>query len=193
MGFIDEVTGRMVCPECQNKLDTAASTYLLCCKCRNYFERVGGSLQRVEDGRIAREPVFGVTTPWKEVHSVTYPAIALPMVALTDAMLTGRKGMRMVQATWPDSCALCDGAATRKERIAKVVFYPREWGILNLGTNKVTVVADVPHCGTHAGGVSLERFEYADSSKFTLFGLVFRWLGYRNAFLRLNRWEWLNV
>jgi hypothetical protein len=188
MGLFSKVTGIKPCPDCGSSVGTFARSGILCKKCLSYLERAGESLRRVPDEHVAEEPIFGVIAPWIELRSVT--AIGRVRGTPTDEELATRKGIRLIRATWPDSCALCSRPPKRSQRVACAVEYPREWGILNIGSRSSVVVADVPHCETHAGGATLGRFELADSGALPLFGLRFRWLGYRNAFLRLNRWEW---
>ncbi|HTW35175.1 MAG TPA: hypothetical protein VMD53_11210 [Rhizomicrobium sp.] len=191
MGVLDTLRGRVACPVCNGPIDTALKSSALLCKgCDTYLEIVDGALQRMPEDRIGGTHAFGAPTPWSDLRAVTYPSISVPMVQLTDLALTKNKGARVLEAQWPDGCCVCGKPATRRERVARVVIIPREWGILNVGSQKLTLVADVPHCSEHSGGAAFERISFAVGLDDPQFGLCFRSLAYRNAFRKLNPWPW---
>jgi hypothetical protein len=164
----------------------------LCRACDSYIELSQGVWQPIPDSRLAQDYIYAVPTPWTDLRAVTFPGVisALP-VQLTDLALTKNKGIRVLDATWPSSCCICGKPATRFGQHARVVIIPREWGFINLGTQKVTLVANgVPYCNAHSDGVLFDRVPPANPLANFDFGLNFRLLGFRNAFRKLNPWPW---
>lgn len=191
MGALDKLRGRMACPVCNGPIDTVLrSSALLCKGCDSYLEVADGALRRMPDNRLDGAPAFGAPTPWSDLRAVTYPSYAAPAAQLSDMALTKNKGARRLEAQWPEGCAVCGKPATRRERVARVVIIPREWGIFNIGSQQLTLVADVPHCGEHSGGAVFERISFGVGLDDPQFGLCFRSLAYRNAFRKLNPWPW---
>jgi hypothetical protein len=191
LGIADKLRGRKSCPVCDGPIDTATKSSALLCKgCDSYLDLVEGALQRTSENKLDSHHVFGTPTPWTDLRAITFPTIFAPMVQLTDLALTKKAGVRVLDARWPDGCCICGKPATRRERQARVVIFPREWGIFNIGSQKATLVADVPHCGEHAGGAVFDRVSFAILAGDPDFGLCFRSLAYRNAFRKLNPWPW---
>ncbi len=193
MSLGDKLKGRKVCPVCKGPVDTVlVPDALLCRTCDTYLEMVDGALRPIAEDCVAPRHVFGAPTPWRDLRAVTFPGLIAPLPALlTDLALEKRAGVRLLEAQWPNGCCVCAGAAVRKERQARVVIIPREWGIFNIGTQRVTLVADgIPHCAEHSGGVVFDRVSFAITAGDPAFGLVFRSLGYRNKFRKLNPWAW---
>jgi hypothetical protein len=193
MGLADKLKGRKACPVCKGPVDTVlVRDAMLCRTCDNYIEMVDGVLERIPNDRVAQGHVFGAPTPWTDLRAVTFPSVIAPLpVLLTEMALEKKAGVRPLDAQWPAACCVCGGAAVRYERLARVVIIPREWGILNIGTQRITLVADgIPHCAEHSGGAMFDRVAFAVSAGDTAFGLVFRSLCYRSKFRKLNPWPW---
>jgi len=193
MGLGDKLRGRQACPVCKGPIDTVAVPKALLCKaCDTYLELVDGGLRRIPEDRLESGHVFGAPTPWKDIRAVTFPTVfaALP-TQLTELALAKKAGIRLLEAQWPAGCSVCGQPATRHERQARVIVIPREWGIFNIGSQKITIMADgIPHCSEHSGGAVFDRIAFAVSLADPAFGLNFRSLAYRNAFRKLNPWPW---
>jgi hypothetical protein len=96
-----------------------------------------------------------------------------------------------MEADWPKTCCVCNRPADQGEQIATSVKIPWNFGILNLGEKKVTLVAkDVPHCREHQKGAAFDRIEMISDGRSMPFGLKFRSLAFRNEFRKLNPWPW---
>ncbi len=196
MGLADKLNRRRECPVCHGLVNTLLrSSGLLCKSCDTYFSLVEDKLVPMDPKTVSANHDFAAALPWKDVGAgVTFPGgLAHPMVQLTDALTTKRDGVRVLDAKWPDGCCVCGLPPARRQRLAREVLIPREWGILNLGSKQLTLVADgVPHCAAHSGGVAFDRVLFAshNTGGEMSFAILFRWLGYRIAFRKLNPWPW---
>jgi hypothetical protein len=192
MGLADKLRGRQPCPVCSGPVDTVGPREMLCKKCDTYLELAEKTLRPIPEDRVAKNYVFGVPTPWKDVRAVTFPGgFSAPAAQLTDLVLTKKTGIRVLEAQWPAGCCVCGKPSSHNERHGREVIFPREWGIINLGSQKATLVADgIPHCGEHSEGAVFDRVSFAILGSDLAFGLLFRSLAYRNAFRKLNPWPW---
>jgi len=194
MGLADKLARRRECPVCHGMLNTVLATSGLLCKhCNSYLQLVDDQLVLMPETTLAGIPFFGAAVPWKDVVSgrVTMAGgLVHPMVALTNLMTSTNDGVRVMAAQWPEGCCVCGAPAQRLQELTQAVSVPRSWGILVLGDRTVRLVASVPHCLEHEGGASLDYIPFHYQGHQMGFGIKFRWLGYRNAFCRLNPWPW---
>lgn len=195
MGFFDKLLGCKSCPECGN-----AVTALLfeanggvCMNCDAYVVKTRGVLALVVPNQIADRPWFGSPLPWADVRAVMEgPVLELSAISAIAKMLTTKEsGLRRLEARWPNGCCVCGKLATRAETVARKITIPRFKGVLNVGDQTVTLVADnILHCHEHASGIDFGRISFATPISFQVYGILFRSLAYRNAFRALNKWAW---
>jgi hypothetical protein len=197
MGIADKLNRRRECPVCRGLVNTRLKSLgLLCKSCDTYLDLVDDKLVPMDEKTLKSSHEFAAALPWKDVGGgVTFPGgIAHPMVQLTDMLTTKRDSKsRILDAKWPDYCCVCGGPTARRQRLARAIIIPREWGMLNLGSKQITLVADgVPHCAEHATGIVFDRvtFDSHNTGGDMSFAIKFRWLGYRNAFRKANPWPW---
>jgi hypothetical protein len=198
MGLFDRLNRRRNCPGCQGPVNTLIRTSgLLCKRCNSYLDLVEDNLVLMDPKTVSATPRFGAALPWKDAQfGVQFTgAIMAPAARMTDALMTRRGDMRVLEAQWPDGCCVCGHAATRQMRLARDVLIQRysKGGGINLGTTQLTLVAEgVPYCAEHAAGIAFGKVEFdsAKSGQPYLFGILFCWLGYRNAFCQQNPWPW---
>lgn len=198
MGLADKLSRRRQCPVCRTQINTRLrATCLLCKICDTYLEFVEADdrLVAMDPATVSPRHTFAAALPWTDVgFGVQFPGgLVHPMVQLTDKMLNKREGVRVLEAKWPACCCVCGGPATRAERLGRTVLIPRALGIFNVGTKQLVLTADgVPHCSNHSGGFLFDRvlFDSHDTDGDSSFGILFRWLSYRNEFRKMNPWPW---
>ena len=191
--FFDKLRGRQACPVCSGPVDTVlTSSDMLCKGCDTYLEAAEGKLRPIPDDRVYERHVFGAPTPWTDLRAVTFPTIKFSSDDyISDLIMTKKAGVRVLNAHWPSGCCICGKPSSRLERRTRVIVFPAGQGVLNVRDQEVTLVADgIPHCNEHTGGVEFDRIDFAITGSDPGFGLVFRSLFYRNAFRKLNPWDW---
>ncbi len=179
--------GRGPCPECGGTIETIGSSQqnLLCRGCNSYLDAGGGKLQRSDPNRVTAEPTFAAPTPWKDVTLVVYPTISFSVQdAIQDWMTTKKGGVRIMEARWPQACCVCGATSTRFDTASRVFAKPGNI----VDTQLIGVAKDVPYCRDHKDGLIFERVISATPGASGCFGIKFRSLAYRNAFMRANPW-----
>ena len=199
MGLFDQLNRRRECPGCHGPVNTLMKTSgLLCKRCNSYLDFVADKLVQMDPKTVSATPTFGAALPWKDAQfGVQFTgAIMAPAAQMTDALMTRHESMRILEAQWPDGCCVCGRAATRRLRLAREVLIQRySKSGLNIGKTQLTLVADgIPHCAEHSAGIAFGQvgFDSAKSGEPILFGILFCWLGYRNAYCKQNPWPWPN-
>jgi len=62
---------------------------------------------------------------------------------------------------------------------------------LNVGDQTIRLVAEnVLHCNEHSSGIDFGRVTFATPISYSVYGLRFRSLAYRNAFRAINAGTW---
>jgi len=175
------------CPECGGTIEAMGSTdrNLFCRGCNSYLDAAGGKLQRTDPARVETEPTFAAPTPWTDITNVVYPTIALSAQdAMQDWITTKKEGMRVMEARWPQMCCVCGAAPVRFDSVKREFAKPGNI----VDTQIIAVAKDVPYCGQHKGGLIFERLDSATPGQAYGFGIKFRSLPYRNAFMKANPW-----
>jgi hypothetical protein len=194
MGFVDKLLGRKPCPRCGETLGmTMPGNGSVCIRCDSYVAKAEGGVALVQGDRIADRPWFASPLPWGEVRAVQEGAVLelSAASALTSMLMTKDGGARRLEANWPGGCCMCGRPPARVETIARKVTVPHIKGALSIGDQTVTLVAEnIPHCGDHRNGVAFGRVWIATPISYSIYGLLFHSLAYRNAFRALNNWDW---
>lgn len=178
---------RGACPECGGKIETMGSSQqnLLCRGCNSYLDAGGGKLVRSDPNRVTEQPVFAAPSPWKDVTLVVYPTVSFSVQdAIQDWMTTKKGGVRVMDAKWPQVCCVCGKPPTRLDTVSRVFAKPGNI----VDTQIIGVAEDVPYCNHHKDGIIFERIDSATPGASGCFGLKFRSLAYRNAFMKANPW-----
>lgn len=180
--------GRGQCPQCGGTIETMGSRdrNLMCCGCDTYLDAGGGKLKRSEPDRVEALPSFSAPSPWDDLTNIVYPTIAFSADDKIRDMLTTRNdGVRVMEAKWPQMCLVCGAAPARFDEMTRRIAKPG-----NIGDTEIIVAAsDIPYCGQHSAGVIFERVDSATPGASGCFGLKFRSLAYRNAFMQANPWR----
>jgi hypothetical protein len=180
--------GRGPCPDCGGTIETMGSrdTNLLCRGCNAYLDAGQGKLRHSDPQRIEAQPTFSAPSPWSDITNVVYSTIAFSASdVISDAFTTRGGGTRLLEARWPAACVVCGGAPTRRDAMTREISKPG-----NIVDTKIMLAAkDIPYCGQHKEGVIFERVDSATPGASGCFGLKFRSLAQRNAFMRANPWK----
>ena len=200
MSLFDKMNRRRECPGCHGPVNTLLKTSgLLCKRCNSYLDFVDDKLVLKDPNTVSATPAFGTALPWKDAQfgvQFTGAIMLSPVAQMTDTLMTRHGDMRVLEAQWPDCCCVCGRTATRRMRLAREVLIQRyAKSGMNIGKTQLTLVAEnIPYCAEHSDGVAFGQvwFESAKTGEQTFFGILFRWLGYRNAFYKQNPWPWPN-
>ena len=193
MGFIDKLLGRKPCPNCARPVGSVSGGKV-CHYCDTYLTKAGDAVVPMANDFVADRPWFAAPLPWPDVRAVQEGAVLELSAASALARMIGTRdeGVRALNVQWPNEGCICGKAASRTEVIARAVVIPRFKGALNVGDQKVTLVArDIPHCDAHREGVVFGRIMSLASLVAIPYGLLFRSLAYRNEFRSLNPWKWV--
>lgn len=180
--------GKGPCPECGTSVETIASSAsdMLCGVCNTYLDAGERKLRRSDPQRVAPEPRYAAPTPWPDISNVVFPTVAFSIQDKIQDMLTTKGGgVRVMDARWPQACCVCGAQAARFDTAARTIAKPG-----NIVDTEITLVAkDVPYCKTHKDGIKFDRVQGATAGTDTGFGIHFRSLAYRNAFMKANPWK----
>lgn len=195
MAFFDKLLGRKPCPNCGNPVGNVSGGKL-CHRCDTYLIKSGEQLVPMPVNSVAKSLSFGfgAPLPWPDVRAVQEGTVLeLSAISAIQQMITTKnEGVRLLDAQWPRVCCVCGKAAQRFETIAAQITIPRFKGPINVGDQKVKLVAQgAPHCSAHSGGVAFGRIKSVASVLDHPYGLLFLSLAYRNEFRRLNPWGWV--
>lgn len=182
--------GRGACPACGGTIETgtASESNLLCRGCNGYFDAGQGKLKPSDPQRVAPEPTFAAPTPWDDLTNIVFPTIAFSAADKIQDMLTTKGGgTRVMEARWPAGCSVCGRTAVRFDTAMRRIAKP---GTI-IDTEIVLLAKDVPYCAEHKDGVKFDRVSSATPGADGGFGVFFRSLAYRNAFLAANPWRFV--
>lgn len=180
--------GRGPCPACGATLETIGQSQLnlLCRGCNGYFDAGEGKLRAADPQRVAENPTFAAPTPWEDLTNVVFPTIAFSASDKIQEMLTTKGGgTRVMVARWPAGCSVCGRQAVRFDTETCKLAKP---GTV-MDTQILLVAKDVPYCAEHKKGLKFDRVMSASPGTDMGFGLFFRSLPYRNAFMAANPWR----
>ena len=175
------------CPECGGPIQTSAPKQqnMMCRGCNSYLDAGDGKLTRSDPSRVAEQPAFSAPSPWQDVSIVVYPTVAFSLQDKIQDWLTTRKGgVRVMDARWPQVCCVCGDKPVRFDTAARAFAKPGNV----MDTEIIGVAKDVPYCAKHKDGLIFERIDSATPGSASAFGLKFRSLAYRNAFMKANPW-----
>lgn len=170
---------------------------MLCPNCGDYLEAVEKKLRQMDQTLIESTPTFAAPTQWTDMRSPTFETISFfqwddLVTNATEWMLTGKEGVRVMDAKWPGVCCVCGEPPTREETTAqKFVFTPP--GIIRVRSKQATIIAKgIPHCAEHEHGAVFERAMFSTPDQETVVGLFFRSYAYQIQFRKLNPWRWVD-
>lgn len=194
MGFFDRMLGRQPCPTCGKPIGMVFGSFGgVCVHCDSYVYKEKGKVVLVAPGAIADKPHFAVPLPWPDVRAVqTADVMPLSVVtAVSDVLTTGNKGVRRLEAKWPRVCCVCGVQSVRTGTIGRQLKIPRTNGLISSGEDKISIVADeVPYCAKHENGAAFDHVNCASPTGYSIFGLLFRSLDFRNRFRQANPCPW---
>ena len=180
--------GRGLCPECGGAIEaqTARATNLLCRGCVSYLDAGEGKLRRAASTSTSVMPIFAAPTPWDDLNLIVFPTLGFSAQdKIQDALTTLAAGTRVMDPAWPQGCCVCNEAAVRFDTVMRKVAKPGA-----VFDKEITLVLkDVPYCGQHKDGISFDRVSSDTPGAEDGFGLKFRSLAYRNAFMAVNPWR----
>ncbi len=183
--------GRGPCPQCGGTIETMAGKdwNLMCRGCGLYLDAGQGKLRPSDPNRVEAEPQFCAPGPWADITGVLFPTIAFSADdAIRDMLTTKKGGVRMMEASWPRSCVVCGSPPTRFDEMARKIILPGRGTGWGRDTGITVAAKGVPYCDAHKDGVMFDRVHSANATASPGFGLKFRSLAYRNAFMRANPW-----
>jgi len=179
---------RGVCPQCGGTIETMSrdDRNLLCRGCDSYLDAGQGKLRRSDPNRVEAEPSFAAPSPWSDITLVVYPTVAFSASdKIQDWLTTKKGGVRVMEARWPQQCVVCGAKPARFDEMARQIAKPGNV----MDTEIVVAAKGIPYCGAHKEGVVFERIDSATPGASGCFGLKFRSLTYRNAFMSANPWR----
>lgn len=190
--FLDKIIGRKPCPTCGNPVGRLSGGRV-CVHCDTYLMKSEHGVVPMPEDSLSDQLWFGAPLPWPDVRAVEEGATQELSVAtaIGRVLTTKDEGARLLEAEWPDRCCICGAAAAQHETIGRAITIPRYKGPINVGSQTVGLVAQgIPHCGAHSGGVAFGRILSTSTGSTIPYGLLFRSLGYRNDYRRLNPCAW---
>jgi Zn finger protein HypA/HybF involved in hydrogenase expression len=180
------------CPVCASKIEAFSGDQknLLCGGCGAYLDVDGERLVSIERERMAEKPFFAAPTPWPDIRNVISSTIAFSASdfvsdAIQDA-IAKNAGTRVMEARWPQACAVCGGQPVRRDQYAleiKMAGNVRD-------TRAKLVVPGIPYCGEHKDGIDFAAVGFDSKGHERVFAMRFRSHAYREAFRAANPWRW---
>lgn len=184
--------GYGACPVCGTGIEAlpGSTQNLLCGGCGAYLDVEGETLTTITAHRVHDTPMFAVPTPWPDIRGVISSTVSLSASdyvsdAVSDAIMKD-KGVRVMDARWPDGCCVCSAPVDRREIYALKV---RMAGNIR-DSHAELVVPDVPYCTRHKDGIDFDSVSFDSKGHDRQFAMRFRSLDYRDAFRTLNPWRW---
>jgi hypothetical protein len=183
------------CPFCHTSIKayTGDAKNLLCGGCGAYLNADEDRLVSIETERTPETPFFAAPTPWTDVFNVVSPGVPLSfddyLRGTIEELIEKKAGVRLLGAHWPDGCCVCGQPATRKDGLAVKVKLAGRFR----DTSVTLVASDIPYCAQHKDGIAFDRVSFDSPGLDMGYGILFRSLSYREAFRRMNAWQWAGV
>lgn len=154
--------------------ETWGNMAALCRRCGTYFEGKKGELRPIPDDRVFPKPLY-----WARLWQCERTGLLRNQASLMPTLSVHTGDDKPLALNWPPGCCVC-GAGVSRFETATLTALDKNAKAGGLLDEKLRLVAaGIPHCGAHNDGADLDVQDGVAVIKF-------RWLGYRNAFRKLN-------